>query len=366
MLIEQSGSPVMTDLKPCTSRTSLISMRVIRTLVNTVADAGVSETRFVHAAKLHSLGVRALDERVPRSMLYELIELALELTGDPALGLHSVERLRTDALDPLAGLVVHAATLQEALGSIQEFRRLLGEQASFRVCESHGKVLVQCDSLAGETSRVRRYMAEVVVTGLFRAIHRFRSDLAPEHVAFEYAAPEYADEYARVFERRARFDQPFTGLCFDRKLMAAAAPHPDAELHQALRVFATRRVRRLTSALPYAARVLDVLVWQRPPRDLSMQSVARTLGVSERSLRRRLRAEHKTYHGLVSEALATIAKDCLLDERRTIQETASELGFADNTSFHRAFKRWTGLTPAAYRRQQRAGSARLARVQDGV
>jgi AraC-like DNA-binding protein len=344
----------------CTNRTSLISMRVIRTLVNTVAEAGVSETRFLHAAKLHAGQLRALDERVPRSKLYELIELALELTGDPALGLHSVERLRTDALDPIAGLVVHAATLQDAMKSIDDFRRLLGEEASFRVCESDGKVFVQCDSLAHESARVRRYMAEVVVSGLFHAIHRFRADARAEYVAFEYAAPEYADEYARVFQRRARFDQSFTGLCFDLKLMAAVAPHPDAELHQALRVFATRRVRRLTNSLPYAARVLDVLVWQRPPRDVSMRGVARVLGLSERSLRRRLRAEGRTYNSLLSEALARIAKDYLLDERRTIQETASALGFADNTSFHRAFKRWTGLTPATYRKQQRSGASLLA------
>ena len=179
----------------CTNRSSLISMRVIRTLVNTVAEAGVSEARFLHAAKLHAGNLRALDERVPRSKLYEWIELALDLTGDPALGLHSVERMRTDALDPIAGLVVHAATLQEAMSSIEEFRRLLGEEASFRVYETQGKVFAQCDSLANESPRVRRYMAEVVVSGLFHAIHRFRTDARAEYVAFEYAAPEYADVY---------------------------------------------------------------------------------------------------------------------------------------------------------------------------
>jgi AraC-like DNA-binding protein len=134
--------------------------------------------------------------------------------------------------------------------------------------------------------------------------------------------------------------------------MAAAAPHPDAELHQALRVFAARRISHLVDKAPYAARVLDLLVWRRPPRDMTMQAVARELHVSVRTLRRQLTAEGKTYAELLTEALTLIAKSSLLDERRTILETALELGFADNTTFHRAFKRWTGLTPAEYRRQQ--------------
>jgi AraC-like DNA-binding protein len=195
-------------------------------------------------------------------------------------------------------------------------------------------------------------MAEVALVGLFRIIRRFRADAHIDYVAFEYNAPDYEREYARVFERCARFDQPFTGLCFDDQLMTTAAPHPDAELHQALRVFATRRIRQLTDQLPYAARVLDVLVWQRASTDMSMQNVARALGVSMRSLRRHLIAEGKTYANLMHEALASIAKSYLLDERRSIKETACQLGFADSTSFHRAFKRWTGLTPAEYRRQQ--------------
>ena len=84
---------------------------------------------------------------------------------------------------------------------------------------------------------------------------------------------------------------------------------------------------------------------------MSMPYVARKFGVSGRSLRRQLAAEGKTYAALTTQALAAIAGSCLLDERRTIMDTAHELGFSDNTAFHRAFKRWTGLTPLEYRRK---------------
>jgi AraC-like DNA-binding protein len=329
----------------------MMSMRVVRILIAAVAEAGVPSSTFLRAAKLDPASVSAVDARLPRSKLFELFELALELTGDPAFGLHSQERLMSSALDPIAALVNHSATLREAMDSIQESRSLLGDKPSFRIHEEGGNVIIRCDSLADEALAVRRYTAEVVLVGMFRLIRRVHARGRIDCVAFEYGAPAYHREYTRIFEGLARFDQSFTGIRFGRELMAAAAPHPDAELHEALRVFAARRSMHLNDRSPYATRVRDVLVWQRPPRDMTMASVARKLGMSVRSLRRRLTAEGKSYADLMDEALASIAKACLRDERRTILDTARELGFADSTGFHRAFKRWTGLTPLEFRRQ---------------
>jgi hypothetical protein len=60
-----------------------------------------------------------------------------------------------------------------------------------------------------------------------------------------------------------------------------------------------------------------------------------------------------------SAVCKTIARTCLRDEHHTILETALELGFADNTGFHRAFKRWTGLTPTEYRSGARRSRSAL-------
>lgn len=76
------------------------------------------------------------------------------------------------------------------------------------------------------------------------------------------------------------------------------------------------------------------------------------------SLQRHLTTEGNTYPALVNEALAVVAKTCLLDAWRSIEEVAYELGFADNTGFHRAFERWTGLTPGEFRKRARSEVAR--------
>ena len=344
------GAPSGHEMSPAQQAQNLVSMRAVRPLIHAVAAAGVGRGAFLRAARLDPSREHAPDARLPRAKLFELFELAVAVTGDPAFGLHSVEGLRSEAVSPLGALVVHASTLRDALRSLQEFRRLFANEASFHIHERNGKVLVRCHRTEEASAIAQRYMSEVALGGLYLLLRRFAVPV--EFVAFTYPAPEYVVEYTRVFERRARFGQVFTGLCFDAAWLDACSPHEDSALHDALTDHARREIRQLTERRPWAERVRDLLVWQRQPRLMTMATSARKLGVSVRSLRRHLAREGQPYPTLVGEAMTLIAKHSLLEEDRTIAETAHELGFADNTAFHRAFKRWTGLTPTEYREQR--------------
>jgi AraC-like DNA-binding protein len=336
--------------QPSATSTGMVSMQVVRTLATVVADAGGSQASFLRAANLEPTDLQALSLNFPRAKLHDLCALALDLTEDPALGLHSIERLATEALNPIASLVAHSATLLDALNGIQQFRQLYGDEPSFRIRKELGKVIVEHDLVADERPHVQRYMAEVTLAGLFCAIRRFEATEPICYVAFQYKPPQYVAEYQRIFGGRARFEQAFTGLGFESGLLAAPAPYPDAELHHTLWALARRRIADRTNGASCAARLHDHLVWQSPPRDMSMQAAARALGLSIRTLRRQLAAEGKLYSDVVTQARAAIAKSCLRNQQQTIEQTARELGFSDATGFHRAFKRWTGLTPHAYRK----------------
>jgi AraC-like DNA-binding protein len=119
-------------------------------------------------------------------------------------------------------------------------------------------------------------------------------------------------------------------------------------VRSALQAIASRRVLRLTRRTPYALRVRDQLVKLGPCVRSDMSQVAHELGMSVRSLRRRLEAEGETFNAVANEAAAIIAKQLLEDKHKSIQEAAFEMGFADASGFHRAFKRWTGVTPRSF------------------
>jgi AraC-like DNA-binding protein len=81
-----------------------------------------------------------------------------------------------------------------------------------------------------------------------------------------------------------------------------------------------------------------------------MEEAARHLGISVRSLRRRLTEEGVSYRGLVASVLQRAAQEFLQDRQASVDEAARATGYSETTAFHRAFKRWTGVTLKEFRR----------------
>lgn len=324
-------------------------MRIVRGIVGAVEQVGVSKAELLRAAQLDPAQFEHEEACVSRSVVYSVCEAALDLTRDPAFALHWSERLSESTFNPVSHLIAHAATLRRGFESLGRFHRLLSAEPSFRLSEHGDQVTVQCFAQDGASLRVQRFATEMMAFGVVRLIRSFSAQARVDAVSFEYARPEYHVEYTRVFRVAPTFEQPLTGIVFNRSLMDVVSPNRDEDVHDALRVVAEKRIQRVLQQAPVTARVRALLVEQTPTLQPNMNSVARTLGLSRRLLRRRLMAEGSSYKVIVKEALAIVAKRYLRDRGLSIQETAYEMGFADSSAFHRAFKRWTGKTPSAYR-----------------
>jgi AraC-like DNA-binding protein len=331
------------------AREPTVSMHVVRALFAAVEKMGVAQGELSRAAGFEAAQLEASEQRVARSEVYRICELAIALTGDPALGLHWAERLTGNTFIPVSHLIAHAAHLRQGLESLSQFGRLLADEPAYELREHAETVTVRCLDARGESPRMQRFLAEMIVGSFFRILRSFSRGAGAVRVSFAYPAPTYRDEYARVFEDAEHFDQPFTEVTFDCALLNAASPHKDEGVHEAMRTLAERRLSRLAQQESFVLRVQELLVERGWPKRVDMEAAARALGTSVRTLRRRLSAEGKSYQEVESDALAIVAKQLLRDKQRSIQETANELGFSDTTTFHRAFKRWTGTTPSAYR-----------------
>jgi AraC-like DNA-binding protein len=339
--------------RSCTHDTqaSLVSVRVVRGLAEAVECAGGSRASFLEAAGLQAAQLDSAEACLSRSEIYKLFELAVSVADDPGLGLHWCERLSDSVFNPITQLIRHAATLRRGLDTMTRFRGLLSEPPSYELVETKANVTLRCFDLSAESLSVQRFVGEMLVVGFVRLLRVFSPRARLDWIGFNYAAPSYRDEYVRAIGQTVQFEQAFTGVVFDASLLDLPSPYKDEDLHLALRRIAEKRMLQVTHNLPMSWRVREYLVEQGGKPNIDMPDVARALGMSTRSLRRRLNHEEVSFHDLAHEASASVAKQLLRNKHCSIQETAYEMGFAHTTTFHRAFKRWTGTTPKEFRQR---------------
>jgi AraC-like DNA-binding protein len=329
----------------------------IRMVVAAAAARGVPPGKLLAAIGLDPQALIASDGRISAEPVLRAWQTAAELSGDPAFGLSAVEHLAPDYLG--LGFAVHASdTLGGALRRIARFFALVNQHAAIELVEDGAVVRVRIAVRVEVPDQALRHPTECLLAVLLVIARRATGvDVQPTAVAFRHTAPLDASAHRRVFGIAPRFAQPHHELAFDRAVLDLPNVAPDAGLVS----LAERHLDRCADALPAAEsftdRVRRVLREEIQLGEPTLARLAARLRVSERTLQRRLGCAGTSMQAVLDEVRCQVALRQLTESRRTIAEISYAVGFAEVRAFHRAFKRWTGSTPAAYR-QSRASEPR--------
>lgn len=178
--------------------------------------------------------------------------------------------------------------------------------------------------------------------------------------------PAHADEYRRMFSPDVRFDQPATAIAFDARVLRAPVSVSEGSLKAFLRdapqsVFlkqvasggwaerARRHLRRAMASPRAGSAALRLSAATTDSDAQLLDHTAAHFGMSPATLRRRLAGEGTRWQQLKDEVRRELALAHLADKRLSIEQVAALLGFNDGPSFHRAFRKWTGSPPGAFR-----------------
>jgi AraC-like DNA-binding protein len=322
-----------------------VSGYLIRCLVELLQTRGVGPEVLLGSATAASY-LELAESRVPLQHYQMLLRRAIEISSDPAFGLHSALHAGETTFGMMSPLVAHAQSLRHAIGLATRFHAVICDAARIEVSEHTGIALLRCKLHPA----MQPEMVEQIVCGLLRLLQAFgctRRDIRV--VSFQYRRPSHYRAYDAAFGGAERFERTFTGI----ELASEALDRPhlrwQPELQSILLEHAERAVEQLSRPSTLEERVRALLL-QRAEQDLpSVAEVARELGISERSLRRRLELEGTSYRQLAERTQCDAACSLLRDPEQTIQTVAHTLGFASQASFHRAFTRWTATTPLEYR-----------------
>jgi AraC-like DNA-binding protein len=318
----------------------------VRACLEVLEMAGVSASRLLSVAAVDARMLHD-DAWLEVEELERLVAAGIELSGDPAFGLHWGERSTGMKFGVMAPLMANARTLRVAIRDMLRYTRIVHEHVPVSFAKTPTRGVLKLNGSASSTSRLPAF-AEMGMVGLLRLVQYFGGFADASLVAhFVHSEPEYAHEYVRIFRAvEVRFGQPYTGLEFDCSLLDRPQLYWSAELYHAVIEAAEHELARAMTDTP-AERVRNLLL-RSAPECPAMKDVARELRLSERSLRRRLAEEGLTYSDVVTQVRRATARQLLA--RSSIKETAHAMGFANATAFQRAFRRWTGTSAGEYQR----------------
>jgi AraC-like DNA-binding protein len=293
------------------------------------------------------------DTRIPLQLAVDLLDESIARTGQRNLGLLAAAQLHSEHVG-IAEYVARAkATLGEALASSVHYVRLLGDGAhhSLETRDDLAMLRIWFDSnLLMHEAGYEFAVASALV--LARRLSRM-PDLAPLEVHFMHPAPFDLRDYSAFFRCPVIFNMPITQMLLSTEALAI----PLASAEPALGRLLERQADAMLAGLPrtddLVTRVRDMLTAETDLCETSATRVARRLGMSVRTLARRLGEESTSYRMLLDETRKHAALRDLSQTMRPINDIAHQLGFASSQSFHRAFRRWTGDTAASYRDRSR-------------
>ncbi|MFT3923932.1 MAG: AraC family transcriptional regulator ligand-binding domain-containing protein [Myxococcales bacterium] len=294
------------------------------------------------------------------------IEVAVERlcahVGDPGFALVMAQEAPDTMLHVIGHLMLTCETVLERFRVFERYAPLFIHGIDWHF-EEHETDAVFGFSPPPVGEPAARFIAEwILVFALKVGRQQARRPRAvPQELRLAHSAPSYADRYAQVFGCPVLFDQPTYSLVFPRNLAERRQPHADAVVAAALRDVAEGLYREATGASSFVERVRHHIAALPSLAEVDFDSVSRELGLSPRSLRRRLTDEGHSLTGLLEEARCRRARDELSICDESIDAIAERLGYADTSSFHRAFKRWTGQTPFDFRRSARQARSAEAR-----
>jgi AraC-like DNA-binding protein len=315
------------------------------------------------------------DERVTGSAVERLWAFSVRETKDPLVGLHMAGTYNPGTLDILGYVVLSCSRVGEVLDRLSRYVRVLNDGMRVDVILEPRVAYCRCSFVESMDNYLLRRPREAVDTiwgGLARELGRLTAKpLTATEVWFRQGKPAAKEvaAYERTFEAPVKFGMPEDRFIVPRGHLDEPVRSANPALLQIFEKHADQVLGQVESHGKPSRRVLEVVAARMKGTVPTLTEVARDLAMSDRNLQRALRGEGTSFQKLVDELRRDLAISHLANPDTSAGQVGFLLGFSEPSTFHRAFRRWTGKAPHAFRKSsqgERKMSAESREVSAGV
>ena len=332
-----------------TASTARVSVRLLAPFVTAAHELGLRVDVGLASVGLSRSDLDNPDLRVSHALVDRMLRGAIMQSGERDLGLLAAEHLQPTHLDVVEYTARAQPMLRSAIERAIRYYALLhdGFEADLQLVGD--RAIVTCGFRGG--LEVSDAALEFVLAVHLMAARRMTGQpaLAPIETHFAHARPKNTAVHQRIFRSPLQFSQPQNALIYSRAALDVPLPTADSGLARVLERHASESLQKLGRNTSLPERVRELVRQDLTSGKLTADNLARRLGMSSRTLHRRLVSEGSSYRGIIDDVRREIALRCLRDHQLSIREVGYLLGFTTGPAFHRAFRRWTGTTAAAFR-----------------
>jgi AraC-like DNA-binding protein len=314
-------------------------------------EAGLDTGALLSKVGLSEVQILDRAARIKVRQQIDFVELVAHAVNDPFLGFHLGLLPDLRELGLIYYVLASSDTFGEAWRRGARYTGMINEGISLRYRD--GDEIWMEIGYVGVPRHIDRHQIEFCMTALVRLCRQLTGrELLPGCVRFAHHRNQDASELSAFFGCKVEFGMRADIVAFEAAVRSLPILTADPYLNELLIANAEEALaRRPRPHASFRSEVENAMAQRLPHGSARAGDIARTLGVSQRTLARRLAAEGATFSDVLEGLRSDLALRYLTDDGLTISQVAWLVGYQEISAFTHAFKRWTGMTP----REARAG-----------
>ncbi len=305
---------------------------------------GLERRRLVRLAGLQADPIDDPDSRIKTAAMLKLWRAVIDRLDDPYLGLHVGGSIHARQLGLVGYAIFYSRNLHSAMYRFARYVRILSDAVQFDIEESAEEA-----SFTWTVHPVLAALRHPVETGVALMVALGReltdTDISPRRVELPGPQPDDVSEYRRYFGCPVEFDRPAARVTSERGVLNLPCKAPDATLVAYLDELATAKMNPLEDREEKMTHAVRRALWSMLPGGRpDLWRTAEELGVSVRTLQRRLGEEGSSFSRVLDELRRDLSNELLADRSISVSEVAFMLGYSEPSAFQRAYRRWWGVS----------------------
>ena len=336
---------------PASATPSLIAALAVR-LLAAATSRGLPRAPLLAALGVDEQYLTDPEARIPASSMYAVWEVAMRACRDEAFPIDVGKLSSIGGLGLLGYVLYTRPTIEDALRALTRYHDIANDTGQWSLRHGKSETTIVWTRDGERTLGMRAANEQLLASFVVLGSHSRRGGIPILRTHFRHHKPRRDDAHARHFGAAPIWGSELDALVVPREALDDVPMGANDVLSAYFAKAADQALERVATVGSWSAQAARVISTSLGSGIPVLATVARALGTSERTARRRLAAEGTTFDALVSRVQQEQATELLAGDT-PLRDIAFALGFSDATAFSRAYRRWTGRAPSAARAPRR-------------